>query len=332
MSGTGRTTCVRDRRGEHLLTLAYALLLDQLLGEPPSTLHPVVRIGRLVTAMERGAPTASPTAQLAYGVALVAVVVGLASGTAALADAILQRLPLGPRILLRAVLLKPTFAAKELLAAAERVHAPLEARDLGSARVALRSLVSRDPSNLDVPLIAAAAVESLAENTSDSIVAPWLAFLAGGLPGAYAYRAANTLDATVGYHGRYEYLGKPAARCDDLLNVVPARLTAALIVAAAVPHGWAQSALTVALRDHAVTSSPNAGWPMSAMAGALGVRLEKVGHYVLGRELRPPDAEDVAAASRLVTRLVAVTGFGLGVAGLARTLSTRRGEAAWPFP
>lgn len=331
MSSNRRVECVRDQRGEQLLTLASALVLDQLLGEPPPTLHPVVWIGRLATAMERRAPAASPTAQLAYGVALIAVVVGSGSGTAALADAHLQRLSPGPRILLRAVLLKPTFAAKELLAAAERVYAPLEAHDLGSARVALRSLVGRDPSHLDATLIAAAAVESLAENASDSIVAPWVAFLAGGLPGAYAYRAANTLDAAIGYHGRYEYLGKPAARCDDLLNVIPARLTAALIVGAAVPHGWARSALTVALRDHAGTSSPNAGWPMSAMAGALGVRLEKIGHYVLGSELRPPDAKDVAAASRLVTRLVAVTGFGIGVAGLARTLSTRRGEAAWPF-
>ncbi|NJN68054.1 MAG: cobalamin biosynthesis protein, partial [Chloroflexaceae bacterium] len=149
--------------------------------------------------------------------------------------------------------------------------------------------------------IAAAAIESLAENTSDSVVAPLLAYALGGLPGAFAYRAANTLDAMVGYRGRYEYLGKVPARLDDLLNLVPARLTALLIAAAAVgcsadaPQAW-----QVMWRDHALTASPNAGWPMAAVAGALGVRLEKMGHYCLNERGRAPTAADIRRAGRVV--------------------------------
>ena len=333
MMGTRFARGAGDLEGEPLLTLVASLLIDLLLGEPPSVVHPVVGIGRLGAALERRAPMGrNPAAQFAFGGAVVAVVVGTAAGAAALTAALLARLPPLPRLLLRAALLKPTFAGKDLLAAPERVRALLEVGDLAAARGALRSLVSRDPSDLEARLVAAAAIESLAENASDSIVAPCLAFLLTGLPGAYAYRAANTLDAMVGYRGRYEYLGKPAARFDDLLNVVPARLTALLIAAAASPEGGARSAVIIAVRDHGATASPNAGWPMAAMAGGLRVRLEKVGHYALGPEHRPPGAADVAAASQVVARLVAAEGIGLGVVGLAQTFAARRGDAACPRP
>jgi adenosylcobinamide-phosphate synthase len=313
---------------ERLLTLVVAQVIDRVLGEPPPALHPVVWIGVLAMTMERRAPSTTSTSQLAYGAALVSVVVGTASVTAALAEVVLGRLPLGPRILLRAVLLKPTFAVRELLAAAERVRAPLETGDCDAARAALRDLVSRDAMSLDAGLVSAAAVESLAENASDAIVAPWLAFVVAGLPGAYAYRAVNTLDAMVGYRGRYEHLGKTAARCDDLLNLVPARLTAGLLIAGAGRDGTAQTAWRTTLRDHTATASPNAGWPMAATAGALQVRLEKIDHYVLGGDFRPPGAADIAAASRLVSRLATVVGWGLALIGLGGVLSSRRQDDA----
>ena len=309
---------------ERALTLVVAQIIDRLVGEPPSALHPVVWTGSLTTVLERWAPICSRSAQLAYGAGLVVVVIALTSGAAALADVMLRQLPWGLRIIVRAALLKPAFAVRELLAAAERVRTPLAADDLIAARTPLAELVSRDPAPLDSGLVASAAIESLAENANDSIVAPWLAFLVAGLPGAYAYRAANTLDAMIGYHGRYEYLGKPAARCDDLLNIVPARLTAALIAAVAIFHRGSQDAWSTALRDHTATASPNAGWPMAAMAGALQVRLEKLDHYVLGGDHQPPCAADVAAASRLVSQLAGMLGCGLGLAGLTGALFTRR--------
>jgi adenosylcobinamide-phosphate synthase len=178
----------------------------------------------------------------------------------------------------------------------------------------LRWLVSRDTAALDAPLLAAAAIESLAENASDSVVAPLLAYALAGLPGACAYRAVNTLDAMVGYRGRYEYLGKVPARLDDLLNIAPARLTGLLIVAAAALCGAdARQAWRAMWRDHATTDSPNAGYPMAAIAGALGVRLEKAGHYCLNAGGRAPTAEDVRRASWVV-------GVGVGLASLAASL------------
>ena len=315
-------------RSERLLTLVVAQVIDHVLGEPPSAVHPVVWIGALAATMERGVRFTDPTPQVAYGAALVGVVVATASVIATLAEAVLARLPLGPRILLRAVLLKPTFAVRELLVAAERVRAPLETGDINAARAALRDLVSRDATSLDAGLVSAAAIESLAENVSDSIVAPWLAFVVAGLPGAYAYRSVNTLDAMVGYHGRYEHLGKPAARCDDLLNLVPARLTAVLLIAGAARDGTAQTAWRTTLRDHVATASPNAGWTMAAMAGALQVRLEKINHYVLGGVFRLPGTADIAAASRLVSRLATVVGWGLALVGLCGVLSSRQQDDA----
>jgi adenosylcobinamide-phosphate synthase len=278
--------------------LAAAIGLDLAFGEPPTALHPVVWIGRLVAAIERRAPDGGPIAELAYGAALTATVVGAAAAGAALVERALADLPWPRRVALLALALKPTFALRALLDAGEAVRQRLAAGDLPAAGAALRALVSRDVSGLTPDLVAAAAVESLAENASDSIVAPWLFYLVGGLPAAYAYRAANTLDAMVGYRGRYEWLGKAAARLDDALNVVPARLTALLI---ALASDAPARALAVARRDHGLTASPNAGWPMAAMAGALGVRLEKVGHYRLGDPSRPVEADDIGRAAAIVT-------------------------------
>jgi adenosylcobinamide-phosphate synthase len=214
------------------------------------------------------------------------------------------------------VLFKTMFSWRTLHQAGERVRQPLAAGDLDGAREGLRWLVSRDTAGLDAPLLAAAAIESLAENASDSVTAPLLAYALLGLPGACAYRAVNTLDAMVGYRGRYEYLGKVPARLDDLLNLVPARLTGLLIVAAAaLCSADARQAWQTLQRDHAATDSPNAGYPMAAIAGALGVRLEKAGHYCLNASGRKPTAEDLRRASRVV-------GVGLGVASLAACLLT----------
>lgn len=201
---------------------------------------------------------------------------------------------------LGAYLLKSTFSVRGLFRAAEAVRQPLAAGDIPLARGQLRALVSRDVANLDEQLIAAAAVESLAENASDSLVAPLFYFVVFGVPGALAYRVINTFDAMVGYHGKYEYLGKAAARLDDLGNLVPARLTALLlVVAVALRGGRAARAWSAIRRYRGVTESPNAGWPMSAMAGALGVSLEKVGHYRLGDGPALPNAESIRQAGRL---------------------------------
>jgi adenosylcobinamide-phosphate synthase len=211
---------------------------------------------------------------------------------------------LAPLLLLRIVveiyLLKSALSVRMLGQAATAVARALAEHDYTRARFGLRSLVSRDTALLDEPLMAAAAVESVAENASDSLVAPLLFFAVGGVPAALAYRACNTLDSMIGYHGDTEWLGKAAARLDDAANFVPARLTAALVVVASAVAGASPlGALRVWWRDGARTESPNAGRPMAAMAGALGVQLEKVGCYRLGTGGRA-DAGTIDRAVRVM--------------------------------
>jgi adenosylcobinamide-phosphate synthase len=251
---------------------------------------------------------------LIEGAIAVAGGVALAGGAAALADAGLARAPRTARPRLRGLALKPALSVRALLEAGRRIQRLLEARRLDQAREALgRDLVSRDTRRLSSAEVAGAAIESVAENLSDGAVGPLLAFRLAGLSGAYVYRLINTADAMFGYHTReLEWFGKPAAVADDIVNLVPARLTALLIVTAApIGSGSPRRAAHVAWRDARRTASPNAGWPMAAMAGALGVRLTKRGQYELNGNAPDPCARDIgrccaiaAAAAGLAAVLV----------------------------
>ena len=288
-----------------LATLAGALLLDRFLGEYPAPLHPVVWIGKVVSLLLRCAPRSGWWRPFAFGVFL-AVGVSALSAAAALAALRLAAMVPALEIVLGVYLLKASFALRELGASGERVRVPVEAGDLPRAREALRSLCSRDPAPLDGEALLEATVESLAENASDSFVAPLFYFLLFGIPGAIAYRAINTLDAMVGYRGPFEALGKASARLDDVANWVPARLTALLFLLAGwltgldVGGGW-----RVFRRDRAKTPSPNGGRPMAMMAGLLGVRLEKEGVYSLGDRDHPV----VPLTVRRAWRVVALAGW-----------------------
>jgi adenosylcobinamide-phosphate synthase len=304
-----------------LAVLVVALVIDRVFGEPPPRAHPVVWIGALTTALLRFAPATGAVAQLLYGSA-VALTVPLAAVAAthlvlgalsALPGTIgattpLATVPLGlVDLVLRAWLLKTLFAVSALGDAARGVRVALVQEDLGAAREGLRSLCSRDPSRLDAKALTAATIESVAENASDSIFAPLFYFLVLGLPATAGYRAINTLDAMIGYRGRYEHLGKAAARLDDLANLVPARLTAALLLAGGALAGAdARRGWRVLRRDGGLTESPNAGRPMAAMAGLLAVRLEKAGHYRLGDALEPLDPAKIEAAWRIVRRALGI--------------------------
>ena len=296
-----------------IAVLAGALAMDALFGEPPAPLHPVVWMGRLLRALRRWAPS-RPAPAFLYGAGMAAIgPLAFGLGSAALIGA-LERWPL-IQIAVEIYLLKSAFAIRALAAAALQVRAALLQGDLAATRLALRSLVSRDTSALPAPLLAAAAVESVAENASDSLVAPLLYYLLLGVPGALAYRAVNTLDAQIGYHGETEWLGKAAARFDDLLNLAPARLTAALlVVASAICRASPVGALRVWWSDGSATESPNAGRPMAAMAGALGVQLEKIGHYRLGAPAPPPGPE--AIAHSVIILVVTCTLAAVGTAAL----------------
>lgn len=298
------------------LALLLALAWDRLLGEPRAALHPVVWMGRAIDLALRAAPQARPARELAYGVAVAIVLpVGcFCAGVAVLAAT--TRVPL-LHLAVETFLLKSAFALHALGAAARDVRDPLRGGDLAAARRALRSLCSRDAEPLGAELVAAAAVESVAENASDSFVAPLLFYAVLGLPGALFYRMANTLDARIGYRGRYEWLGKPAARLDDLLNLVPARLTALLLLAAGALRGLdVGRALAVWRRDARRTASPNAGHPMAVTAGLLGVALEKPGAYRLGEATAPVGPHTIDDAWRL-TRLAGAAMVLVALAAIA---------------
>lgn len=310
-------------------TLCLALLLDLALGDPPNCFHPVAWMGSAIAAAQRRAPRRGRLAQLAYGALLSAGGALTVAGLGRLLERAIAHLP-GPwSWLAEAGLLKMTFSTRGLAAAAGEVRGALDACDLPEARRLVNwHLVGRDTTTLSVSQVAAATVESVAENTTDGVVAPLFYYALGGLPAALAYRFVNTVDSLLGYRdAAREWLGKVPARLDDLANLLPSRLTATLfVVAAALVGEDVRGAWRVWRRDGSTTASPNAGHPMSAMAGALEVELEKVGHYQLGAGQRPPVPEDVGRAVRLMRIATALSaGLLVGLPSYVR-IATRRPE------
>ncbi|MBN9518246.1 cobalamin biosynthesis protein CobD [bacterium] len=303
--------------------LAAAVALDLVAGDPPNRLHPVAAMGWLVGRLRRLAPTAGPLRALAAGLGIIVAGVLLSAAVGVLVLVVRDHAR-WVGLAAEVVVLKMTFSVRGLARAATDVRRALAGGDLPEARRRLAwHLVSRDTTNLDEPRVAAAAVESVAENTSDSVVAPWFYYLLGGLPAALAYRFANTADAMLGYRdAEREWLGKVPARLDDVLNWVPARLTAALVVLVApVVGGSAAGGVRVWRRDAGLTASPNAGRPMAAAAGVLGLELEKVGCYRLGAGGRPPAGRDVGRAVGLLYAVVcAALVVAVAAAGLPRWL------------
>ena len=268
---------------ENIVVLFLALVIDVTLGEYPRLMHPVVWLGNVISTELRFAPRSGRRLQLAYGIAMVTLTIAVFALATYFLLSYLREVNTIAYVLVAAFLLKSSFSVRELRRTALRVKAFLEDKDIIQARVESKSLVSRDTSQLDEPHLVSATLESIAENTSDSLIAPLFYFLILGVPGAIAYRVVNTFDAMIGYHGEYEHLGKFAARLDDGLNFIPARLSGIfLVVAAYLGHQDGRNAWRGMIHDHKRTASPNAGWPMSAMAGALRTRLEKIGHYTLG--------------------------------------------------
>ncbi len=289
-----------------LLIFCLALIIDLVWGDPPDALHPVAWMGRLISLLER-VTIGHPWFQFIYGLVMTLVVVALFTVPVYFLLLYLEDVSLVAYVVVGAILLKLMFSFMGLRMVALKIKRLLLKEKLTEVRFELRSLVSRDTSHLPAPLLVSATVESVAESTCDSLVAPLFYFVLFGVPGTVAYRVVSTLDSMIGYHGRYEYLGKFAARLDDVLNYIPARLSALLFVLAAFfSKRSARRAWQVALSDQAKTESPNAGWPMAACAGALSVQLEKVGYYKLGRRNAPLAPATIDASLKLV-QIAAVT-------------------------
>lgn len=295
------------------LAVLVALLLDRLWGEPPVWLHPVVLMGKLLGRIGQSiAPSVEKTRDYKaffYGMLAWCALAALFFVIYALCQWLLPPTQWWWQGVVVGVLLKPLLSWRMLQDEVLAVEAALQ-QSLPAGRERLSWLVSRDTTQLDAATVRESAIETLAENLCDSVIAPLFWFAVLGLPGAALYRLANTADAMWGYPGwrgqgaqrrHWQWAGKWAARADDVLSWLPARITAALL--ALVARGVSWPALR---RDAAVTPSPNGGWPMGAMAQALGVHLSKPGVYQLNPQGRAPQATDVQRAVGLASKVVGV--------------------------
>ena len=277
--------------GRRCLAAAAGLVLDRLVGEPPADIHPVAGFGRTMERVEQALWADRRLNGAVY--ALSGTVMGAVAGSAAGSTAVATW---------------AVVAGRELRQVASRVGELAAAGDLAAARAELPSLVGRDPTELDASGVAAAVIESVAENSVDAVIAPAFWAAVAGAPGAVAYRAINTMDAMVGRRDdRYGNFGWAAARLDDVANYVPARIFAGLVVVLC-PHR-AREIIATVRRDAPAHPSPNAGVAEAALAAALGRRLGGPLRYGDTEESRPlladgprPDPDDVPEAVRIADR------------------------------
>jgi adenosylcobinamide-phosphate synthase len=299
---------------------------DALLGDPRRG-HPVALFGRAAQAVQHRAYADSRLRGAGYAAGCVLA----AAGPAVIAERLTRGRP-WPRLAATAAVAWTVTGARSLTVESERIASCLRVGDLDGARARLPNLCGRDPAGLGESEVARAVVESVAENTSDAIVAPLVWGLAAGLPGMIGYRAVNTLDAMVGYRSpKWARFGWGSARLDDVANWAPARLTGVLAAACAPVVGGSPAAAWRAMRRYGARHpSPNAGWCEAAFAGALGVRLGGTNSYGGATERRPelgdgraPEPEDIRRAVRLCR---AVTIAATGAAAVAAAVAGSAGK------
>lgn len=296
-----------------LIALTAGFLLDLVFGDPLRMPHGVVAIGKGIARTERTLRRRFPATrrgELAGGIVLVGIIAALSFCIPYLIVTVAGRLHPVFRLVLEAFICYQTLATKCLRDASMAVYQALAQGDLSGARKAVGMIVGRDTAELDAQAVIRATVETVAENASDGVVAPMCCFAVGGAPLAVLYKAINTMDSMLGYRNdKYLYFGRAAARLDDVANFIPARLTALLMLPAAALCGldW-RGAFRVCRRDRTAHTSPNAGYPEAACAGALGIRLGgdsvyggKVVHKpALGDSSRGIEPEDIRRVNRLL--------------------------------
>jgi adenosylcobinamide-phosphate synthase len=300
--------------------IAIALLLDLVIGDPRWFPHPVRLIGWLITALEGPARRAIPDARVAGAVTALTVILAATLATVALLGIAGRIHPLlGDAAGI--VVLYTTFAARDLARHGLAVYRALETFDLAEARRLVSWMVGRDTERLTETEVVRAAVESIAENTVDGIIAPLFFAVIAGPVGAMAYKAVNTLDSMIGYKNEsYIDFGMTAARIDDAANYIPARLSVPILTAAAGLLGFqASAAWRIARRDGRKNLSPNSGMAEAAVAGALGVRLggvmvrrgRPVNQPEIGDPVVPLAREHIPAANRLmfIATIIAAAAF-----------------------
>lgn len=315
-----------------LLSAVCGFCIDLILGDPPGLPwpHPVVIMGRCITALEKRLRAAFPKTERGEYAAGTVLAAALPLGTLLLVGGTLQLLgrihPLA-RFLPETLLCWQALAVRDLRKESMNVYHALTTAPLPEARAAVARIVGRDTQNLTAEGVIKAAVETVAENFSDGVVAPMLYMLLGGAPLALCYKAINTMDSMVGYKNeRYLHFGRAAAKLDDAANYLPSRIAALLLIAAALSGGAdAKNALRIWRRDRRRHTSPNSAQCEAAMAGALGVALAGPAYYfgelyekpVIGDSIRSVVPEDIPRANRL---MYIGSFFALALFGGARAL------------
>lgn len=269
--------------------LIGAFLVDLAVGDPRWLPHPVVVMGKIISHGKRLSLSGTARRDFLSGMTLSLFLILLSAAVALGLVALFDLLPLWLSFSATAALASTTLATRSLLDAVKLIEAPLRTGNLVAAREKLGRIVGRETADLNQDKVLRASLESLSESTCDGIVAPLFYLFLGGVPLAIAYKAVSTLDSMIGYRTeRYFYFGKFAARLDDAMNFIPARLTAMfLIIATMAVHLNPSRALRIAWRDHANHLSPNAGYPEAALAGAFGIRLGGPSVY-FGKEVCKP--------------------------------------------
>lgn len=297
---------------DSVLIFTLAFLIDMVLGEYPDRIHPTIGIGKMISYLKCKSKNPNPQVEKANGVLMALIIMLIVSLPVFALLFWLRQLPYGEilYIVVGAILFKATFSIRGMGQYTKPIAKALKENDLAGARKCLPYIVRRDPNTLGERQIISAAVESIAESTTDGITAPFFFFALFGVPGAFAYRVVNTLDSMVGYKNvENRNIGWFSAKLDTIANYFPARLTAYLMVAASflLREDWRES-YRILQRDKHKTASPNAGYTISAMAGALNIQLEKQGYYTLGDKhgILP---EHIPRALRVMTVTAALFGL-----------------------
>ncbi len=303
-----------------ILAVVLGFVLDLLIGDPHWLYHPIRLVGALISALEkllRGVFPKNKNGELTAGIFLLALTAGITTGCAWGLLYLAGRIHPWVRFALETVMCYQLLATKALKDETMKVYTALSRGDLKQARYAVSMVVGRDTEVLDETGVTKAAVETVAENASDGVIAPLLFLAIGGAPLGFFYKAVNTMDSMVGYkNDKYLYFGRAAARFDDVLNYIPARLSGALMSAAASFCGLdAGNAWKIFLRDRRNHSSPNSAHTEAAAAGALHIQLAGNAYYfgklyekpTIGDPDRPVEYEDIRRVNRLLYATAVLT-------------------------
>lgn len=304
---------------ERIFILCAAFMMDMLFGDPHFLWHPVRGIGSVIAFVEKAlrkglkideAREAQKGKKMAAGVFLAAITLIFSVGIPLGVLVIAQRIHPMVRICLEGIMCYQLLAMKSLKVESMKVYHALKEKGMGEARRAVSMIVGRDVERLDKEGIIRATVETIAENTSDGVIAPFFYMLLFGTPGGFFYKAVNTMDSMVGYkNDRYFYLGRAAAKLDDVVNFIPARLAAVLMILASILMGFdGKNAWKIYKRDRYCHASPNSAQTESVCAGALGIRLAGDAWYFgqryqkpyIGDALRQVETEDIPRAAKLL--------------------------------